>query len=570
MKDVKDKHDHHISNGVEMQDNDESIKMEELLGPEVSLQEGRIINVKVVSEDADGYLVDLGLKSEGLIPRDEFVGPHAPKISVGSDIQVMVLQLHTENGRPLVSYRRAQEKGAWERIVAAQNNGTPIEGVVSGTVKGGLTVDIGIDAFLPASQADLRFIKDLSQFIGKKLQFLVTEVNREKRNVVLSRRKLLEIDQKKRRDETLSRIREGDMIEGTVTGITDFGAFIDIGGIEGLLHIGDIAWHRIDKVDSVLKAGELVTVKVLKIDTQKNKISLGLKQALPRPWDSAPEKYPAGSVLNGRVTSITDFGVFVEVEPGVEGLLHSSELYWDGRKENLKKVFTVGQQLEVKVLSVDKNKEKMSLSLKRLELNPWEEFDREHPSGSLVTGMVTHLTPFGAFVRLPENIEGLIHVGDLSWAKKIRHPQDVLKEGQEVEVTVLGVDPQNEKISLSLKHRVEDPFKKYSTGAVVKGVVLRVVDFGVFVELEPGVEALLRTADMGSLASEESKEGLHVGQTIEAKVIKSDPRERKIDISVKRCEHEQERELLKKYVNRAERPKLGDVLEEEKHDEEKD
>jgi small subunit ribosomal protein S1 len=571
MDDVKEKHTHHISHGVDTQDNnEESMKMEELLGPEIPVEEGKVITVKVVGEEPDGFLVDLGLKTEGLVPRNEFAAAHAPKVTVGSEIPVMVVRLHTESGRPLVSYRRVQEKEAWQRIADAQQSGTPIEGTVAGTVKGGLTVDIGVDAFLPASQVELRFVKDLSQFVGRKLQFLVTEVNREKRNVVLSRRKLLEIDQAKRREEVLARIKEGDLVEGPVTGITNFGAFIDIGGIEGLLHIGDIAWHRIDKVESVLKPGERVKVKVLKIDPQKNKISLGLKQVLPKPWDSAPEKYPAGSTITGKVTSITDFGVFVEVEPGIEGLLHASELYWDGRKENLKKLFTVGQQLEVKILSVDKDKEKMSLSLKRLQENPWEEFARAHTVGSRVQGTVTHLTPFGAFVRLPEGIEGLIHVGDISWGKKIRHPQDALKEGQEVEVTVLGVDPQNEKISLSLKHKEEDPFKKFRTGAVVTGTVQRLADFGAFVELEPGIEALLRTADMGSLAADESKEPLKVGQTIEAKVVKSDPRERKIDISVKRLEHEQERELLKKYVNREERPTLGDVLEESKREENED
>lgn len=565
MEDVKDKKNNNTT-ATETPENEESMKMEELLGPEIAVEEGKIVKVKIVGEDPDGFLVDLGLKSEGVIPRSELESPHAPKISIGSEIPVMVLKLQTDNGRPLVSYQRAKEKEAWERIFTAHKNATPVEGVVSGKVKGGLIVDIGIDAFLPASQIELRFVKDIDQYKGKKLEFLVTEVSREKRNVVLSRRKLLEIEQNKKRAETLSRVKEGDVVEGVVTGTTDFGAFIDIGGIEGLLHIGDIAWHRVDKVESVLKTGDRVKVKILKIDLQKNKISLGMKQIMPKPWDSAPEKYPAGSVIKGKVTSITDFGVFVEVEPGIEGLLHASEMFWDGRKENLKKVFTPGQQIEVKILSVDKDKEKMSLSLKRIQSNPWEDFAQRYSSGTKVKGTVTHLTPFGAFVRLPEGIEGLVHVGDLSWTKKVRHPQDVLKEGQEVEVMVLGVDPQNEKISLSLKHMGEDPYRKYRSGTVVKGVVQRMVDFGAFVEIEPGVEALLRTSEMGSYSTEQGTT-LKPEQTIEAKVLKSDPREHKIDISIKRLEHDQERELVKKYVNREDRPTLGDVLQEDKGDE---
>ncbi|OGS18851.1 MAG: hypothetical protein A2219_02405 [Elusimicrobia bacterium RIFOXYA2_FULL_50_26] len=484
-------------------------------------------------------------------------------MAVGKQVQVLVQQLHSEKGHPVVSWRQARERSVWETVGVSFKNATPVEGVIRKKIKGGFTVDIGVDAFLPASQLELRMPQDMNKYIGQKLQFLVTEANRGQRNVVLSRRKILEVGQKELRGKLFATLADGQEFEGTVSGITDFGAFVDIGGVDGLLHIGDIAWHRIKKVSDVLSVGQKVKVKVLKIDREKEKISLGMKQLAARPWDSMDERYQAGSIVAGKITSVTDFGAFVELEPGLEGLLHCSEVSWTERDQSFKKHFKPGQEIEVKIIAIDKQKEKISLSLKQLQANPWEEVKLRYPSGTRLKGVVTHLTPFGAFVKLAEGMEGLIHVADMSWTKKIRHPQDVLQVGQEIEAVVMDVNPDNEKISLSLKHLSDDPYRRYRTGAVVSGVVKRIVEFGAFIELEPNVEALVRISEMSAQRVENVSDVLAIGQQVEAKVIKCDPQERKIDVSIKKLEHERERELLKKYVNKAERPTLGQLLEEE-------
>ncbi|MHB9155184.1 MAG: 30S ribosomal protein S1 [Endomicrobiales bacterium] len=569
VKETKEaKKEEHITGEGATQE--ENMKMEELLGPEVQVEEGKIIKARVIGESPEGVLVDIGLKSEGMIPKSELEGASwRSEITEGKEIPVEVVSLRTENGHPLVSFRKVREREAWERLAASFKNGETVEGTIRRKIKGGFMVDIGVDAFLPVSQLDIRFVKNPDKYLDKTLQFLITELNRGQRNVVLSRRKLLEIDQKAKKEKTMAALEEGQVIEGLVTGITGFGAFIDIGGVEGLLHIGDIAWRHINKVEDMVKTGQKVQVQVLKIDREKEKISLGMKQITPRPWNKAVEKYPVGSLVKGKITSITDFGLFVEVEPGIEGLLHVSEISWEERGESLLKSFSVGQEIEPKIIALDPEKEKLSLSLKRTQLNPWEEAKKRYPSGTKVKGTVTHLTPFGAFVKLPEGIEGLIHVSDMSWTKKVRHPQDFVKVGQEVEVVVLDVNPQDEKISLSLKHSAEDPFRKYKPGAIVTGVVKRVMEFGAFVELENGIEALVRVSEIAPRRIESPAEVLKVGQSVEAKVIKSEPRERKIDISIKRLDQDRERDLVRKYANQGEeRPTLGDMLEEDKNEDE--
>ena len=543
--------------------NEEEMTMEELLGPEQKLEQGKKIKVRVVGSNADGVLVNLGLKSEGLIPKAEFESAEKmSELKTGAEITVILDRFHPELGYTLVSYKRIREADGWDKIKLAMQDNSPVEGTISRKIKGGFIVDIGVDAFLPGSQLDTRRVKDENSFIGQKIQVLITEANPAKRNVVVSRRKLQEISQNASRSKALEVLTEGQVIEGKVTGITEFGAFVDIGGVEGLLHIGDIAWHRVRKVEDVLKMGQDLTVKILKIDKEKGKVSLGLKQLTARPWDTAEEKYKAGEVLKGKITSKTDFGIFIELEPGLEGLVHISEISWDEKGETAIKAFTKGQEVEAKVLGIDKQKEKISLSIKRLRSSPWEEAKNKYPSGSKVKGTVTQLTPFGAFVKLEEGLEGLVHVGDMSWTKNVRHPQDVVQEGQEVEAVVLSVNTTTEKISLSLKAVSEDPFKKYKSGKAVTGTVKRIVDFGAFIELEPGIEALLRASEVARDKVENISSVLKVGQVVEAKVIKSDPVEKKIDISIRRLDQEREKELLKRYSNKENIPNLGDVLEE--------
>lgn len=542
---------------------EENTKMEEIFGPSeggADLTEGKIVKAKIVAEIADAFLVGLGLKSEGLIPKSELNGE---SLTVGAEVSVLLLRMHSADGHPLVSYRQAREQEAWEIINQCNRDAKPIEGAIRKKIKGGFIVDIGIDAFLPASQLDIRMPKETVSYLGQKMQFLITEANRAQNNVVLSRRKILEVEQKDVQKTVLAGLFEGQIIEGIVSGITDFGAFVDIGGVEGLVHIGEIAWYHVKKVNDVLSPGQKVKVKVLKIAREKGKVSLGMKQLIPKPWESASRKYPAGTKVSGIISSITDFGIFVELEPGIEGLLHTSEVSWSDRQEKLKEKFSVGKELEVQVIAIDPQKEKMSLSLKRLAANPWTSLSAKYPKGTRVKGIVTHLTPFGAFVKLPEGFEGLVHVSDMSWIMKVQHPKDVVSEGQETEVVVLDINAANEKISLSIKHLNEDPFKKYNNGKVVSGAVKRITDFGAFVELEPGVEALLRSSEIGPKRPENVSDLLKIGQEVEAKIIKSDPLERKIDISVKKLDNERERELIKKYANKVNKTTLGDLLEEE-------
>ncbi|MBN1822947.1 MAG: 30S ribosomal protein S1 [Endomicrobiales bacterium] len=547
---------------------EEKMTMEELLGPEVKLERGAVMKARVISQTADGVLVDLGIKSEGLIPKADFSSESKfREMAPGTEVQVVVINTRTESGHPEVSWRQIAERESWDRLLLSFNDKTPVEGEIKKQIKGGFIVDAGVDAFLPMSQLDLHFTKNTEKYLGKKLQFLVTEYNRREKNIVLSRRKLLETEKSIKREKTLSSIHEGQIIEGTVKSITGFGAFVDIGGMDGLLHIGDLAWHKVRKVDDVLKTGQKVQVQVLKIDKEKGKISLGIKQMSERPWNKAVDKYPVGSLVKGKVTSVTKFGVFVEVEPSIEGLLHVSELTWDEDKDAVMKSFKPGAEVEAKIYALDPEKEKLSLSLKRLTPNPWEEANKKYPAGTRLKVTITKLVPFGAFAKLGEGVEGLIHVQDMSWTKKIRHPKDVVQPGQEVDAVVVEINPENEKISLSLKHVTEDPFRKYRGGKVVKGVVRRLADFGAFVELEPGVEALVRVSEIAPKRIESPKDALKIGQEIEAKVIKSDPSERKIDISIKKLDHDREKELVKKYSGAKDNPTLGEILIDDSDDE---
>ncbi|MCX5778831.1 MAG: 30S ribosomal protein S1 [Elusimicrobia bacterium] len=547
--------------------NGDEMSMADLLGPDIKLENGKILSVKIIGQNADGFLVDLGTKSDGLIPIGDCDEATKAAFKIGMQVQVMVVKMFTESGYVILSNRQIREKAAWEKVVEAYKAGLPVEGRVRQKNRGGFTVDVGgVSAFCPISQIELRFVKDGDKYLGKTLSFLVAELDQSQRNVVLSRKKILEAEDKVRKVTVLAGLVEGSVVDGQVTGITDFGAFIDIGGMEGLLHIGDIAWFHVKKVSDVLKPGQKVTVQILKVDREKGKISFSLKNLSPRPWDGAKDKYPEGLVIKGKISSIADFGVFVELEPGLEGLIHQSEVSWDEQKPNLRKTFVVGTEIEAKIIGVDPTAEKLSLSLKKMLPNPWEEAAQRYAPGARVKGTVMTLTPFGAFVKLTDGIEGLIHVSDLSWTKKIRHPQDVLKTGDEIEVVVMEVNTRNEKMVLSLKHLQEDPMRKYKVGASVTGVVKRVVEFGAFVELEPDVEALVRNAEISARRDDMPPVLLKEGQTVEAKVIKCEAKERKIEISIRKLDHEQERALIKKYVNKSSLPTLGDMLMDETAD----
>ena len=530
------------------------------------MSRGKELEVTIIEENADGFMVDLGMKSEGMIPKTEFEeGKIPPELKVGATVKVRIVNTH---GMPILSYREVAEKAKWDAVEKLFKEGKHVHGTILKTVKGGFIVDIGIDAFMHISQVETGFVKDGEKYVGKSYEFAITEFDRYAKKAVVSRRKILEDQKSAKRASALNSIAEGQIVDGRVSKIASFGAFIDLGGIDGLLHIGEMAWYKVNKVEDLLHEGQNVRVQVAKVDKTSGKISLSMKNLAPHPWDSAAERFPEGLIMKGKVTSVMDYGAFVELEPGIEGLLHASEYAWNDSDGAFKRNVKKGQELEVKIVGVDKENKKISLSVKKIQSNPWDEAHRHYVPGAKVKGIVQNLMPFGAFVKLPEGIEGLVHISDFSWTERIKHPESVLKKGDEIEVVVLEVNPQNEKISLSIKHTKQDPYKKYKTGAVVSGKVVRVAEFGAFVEIEPGIEALIKNSEASSVKEERNASILKEGEIVEAKIIKVDSKDRKIEASIKKLEFDREKELVKKYANQDEKPTLGEILIEDGHEQE--
>jgi small subunit ribosomal protein S1 len=539
----------------------EEMSMSELLAESTQkVSNGALIEARVLGKNADGVLVDIGLKMEGLIPKAEF--PDFEKglpFKEGEKIPVIVRQIEGHDHHHKISWRAARELSSWDRLVAAQQAGTPLDGRIVKKIKGGYLVDIGVDAFLPGSQLDLRPTRDVEAWVNQTVQVVITEMERSKSNVVVSRRKWLEQERHKHREVTLGTLSEGQTVKGTITSLTSFGAFLDIGGIEGLLHISDMSWKRVEKPDQVVKLGQILEAKILKFDRTTQRISLGLKQLQPHPWEGIQARYPIGTLVKGKVTSLTNFGAFVELEPGVEGLIHVSELSWKERVAKPQDVLKAGDEVSVKVLLVDPAKEKLSLSLKRVGTSPWDLAKANHPQGSKIKGKITHLAPFGAFLLLPEGVEGLIHVSDMSWTRRIQHPSEKVTVGQELEVVVLDVRPEAEKISLSLRHMERDPLLALKSGDTVTARITRVGENGVQAELADGFEAYVRPQEF-SEDLEGKPEGMAVGQEITGKIIRVDVRERKAELSIRRYDRDEERRMLKQYVGQQKPMTLGDML----------
>jgi small subunit ribosomal protein S1 len=540
----------------------DDISMNELLaGLPEKVNSGTVVQARILGKNADGVLVDIGLKMEGLIPKTEFADfEHQLPFREGETVPVLVRQIEGHDNYHRVSWRAAREMSAWDKLVAAFKSDQPVEATIVKKVKGGYVVDIGVDAFLPGSQLDLRPSHNVDAWLQKKVSVFITEMDRAKANVVVSRRKWLEKERARARETTLASLAENQLVTGTVTSLTNFGAFVDIGGVEGLLHVSDMSWHRTEKPSQVLQVGQTLQVKVLKYDPATHRISLGLKQLQPHPWETIPKRYPVGSTVKGHVTTLTNFGAFVELEPGLEGLLHVSELSWKERITKPQEVLKAGEEVTVKVILVDPAKEKISLSLKRTGVSPWELARTNYPAGSRVRGPVTHLTPFGAFVMLPEGIEGLVHISDMSWAKKAQHPSDVVAVGQEIEMVVMEVKAEAEKIILSMKHTQPDPIGVIRVGQIVTGRVVRAGEGGLTLELTSGVEAHIRPSELS-----EDAEGRvmipAIGEEVTAKVTRCDPRERRVELSIRRQERDEERHLLKRYGGQNQQPlTLGDVL----------
>src|SRR5438093_5155514 len=515
---------------------------------------GAIIKGKISGMAGDDFIVELGLKSEGILERSEFDEPE--NVKPGDEVRVLLEDVEGDTGLVKISKRKADRIINWEAIMKSKKEGDPVAGKVTKKIKGGLLVDIGVPVFLPASQVDIRRPGEISDWIGRHIDAVMLKIDEERRTIVISRRKLIEQQREELKKKTLEGITVGQIIKGTVKNIADFGAFIDLGGIDGLLHITDMSWGRINHPTEILKIEQGIEVKVLSIDKDKEKIALGLKQKDASPWENIETKYAVGSVHDAEVVNIMSYGAFCKLEEGVEGLVHISEMSWTKRINHPSEVVSQGQRVRVKVLEINKDKQEISLGMKQVEENPWERVAEKYPPGSMVKGKVRNIANYGAFVEIEEGIDGLLHVSDLSWTKKIGHPSEILKKGEEVQAVVLSVDQEKQRIALGLKQMQEDPWTtvipdNYRPGMVVKGHVTKIANFAVFVELEPGLEGLLHISEISDQKIEKPEEALKVGQELDVKILRVDSEERKIGLSLKRAQWAQEEE--KREEQRSER-----------------
>jgi small subunit ribosomal protein S1 len=520
-----------------------------------TVEEGQILKGIVVDITSDHVTVDVGYKSEGQIPMAEFLKRgKGVDVKIGDRIEVLLERKDGEEGLLILSKEKADKVNIWREVSRSCREGEVMEGEIVSKVKGGLSVDIGgILAFLPGSQIDLKPVRNLDALIGQRLRFKVIKFNRKRNNIVLSRRTLLDEERKLLREETLRNIKEGETVEGTVKNLTDYGAFIDLGGIDGLLHITDISWGRTGHPSDRLSVGDRIKVKILHFDQEKGKVSLGLKHTVPDPWDSVSEKYPIGSRIKGKAVNITDYGVFVELEEGVEGLVHISELTWSKKMKHPSKVVHIGDTVEVIVLDCDLSKRRISLGMKQTEPNPWALIEEKYPVGTRVVGKVKTVTDFGIFLGFEEGVDGLVHVSEISWTKKIKHPSELYKKGQEVEAVVLNIDRKNERFSLGIKQVTPDPWKdiarRYRRGETVTGKVTNLTDFGAFVELEEGIEGLIHVSEISREKIGKPSDVLRVGDTVSAIVVHTDPHERKIGLSMRGLKERTEKVEIEKYIS---------------------
>ena len=517
--------------------------MQELIARSMKdFREGTIIKGHILELRPREALVDIGYKSEGVISLSEF--DDLDHVDIGDEVDVLLERLENDEGMVVLSREKALHRQNWEKIVAVFHGDGLIKGKVKSVVKGGLMVNIGVEAFLPGSQIDITPPKDLNGFVGNTYDFKIVKINDDRKNVVLSRRELIEAERNAKRQQFLEGVTIGDVVTGTVKNLTDFGAFIDLTGIDGLLHITDMTWGRLNHPSEMLKTGQEVTVKVLDINKEKERVSLGLKQLQSNPWDKIEERFPIGKRVSGKITNLVPYGAFVELEEGVEGLIHVSELSWTKRIVRPADVLSVGQVVEASVLGVNKEEQKISLGLRQLESNPWDEISSKYPPGTVVKGKVRNMTAYGAFVEIEEGIDGMIHVSDMSWTRKINQPSEMLKKGDEVEATVIDIDKQNQRISLGIKQLDNDPWKdidtKYKIGDLVTGKVTKLASFGAFVQLKDDIDGLVHISQLSEDHVSKVKDVLKVGQDVEARVIKVDKAERRIGLSVKAANYSEE------------------------------
>jgi small subunit ribosomal protein S1 len=519
---------------------DAETRMDSILSDQATdLSPGKLIKGKVIGFAGDDVVVEVGLKSEGLIPREEFSA--MTELKIGDEVDVLLEALEGDDGLIELSKRKADRQIAWQRIVDTTKEEDIVEGTVMRKIKGGLLVDIGVPVFLPASQVDVRRPHNLDEFIGRKVRAEILKIDTERRNIVISRRKLVEHERSAAKQNLMSNINEGQVITGTVKNIADFGAFVDLGGIDGLLHITDMSWGRINHPSELLKIDDKVEVKVLNIDREKEKIALGLKQTESSPWEAIEGKYPVGARIKGEVVNIMSYGAFIRLEDGIEGLVHISEMSWTRRVNHPSEIVTAGEEIDVVVLEIDKNKQEISLGMKQTEVNPWELVSEKYPNGTIVTGTIRNLANYGAFVEIEPGIDGLLHISDMSWTKKVTHPNELYKKGDEVGCVVLDVDRDKQRISLGIKQLSEDPWVDaipgaYQPGMVVRGKVTKITNFGVFVELEEELEGLLHISELADHKVENPQDVVSVDEEVDVKILRVDIDDRKIGLSLKRAQ----------------------------------
>ncbi|MCP4005342.1 MAG: 30S ribosomal protein S1 [bacterium] len=531
------------------------------------VKEGQVVEGTVLSVDPEHVLVDVGCKSEGMIATWEFADAGGiARIEPGQKVEVLVERAENDDGLVVLSKEKADRLRIWDQLAEAHDDGKVVEGVINGRVKGGLSVNLdGVKAFLPGSQVDLRPVRNLDRMIGETHKFKIIKFNKRRGNIVLSRRALLETERQSLRDKTLDILQEGLVVEGIVKNITDYGAFIDLGGIDGLLHITDMSWGRIAHPSELFQVGDQVRVRVLKFDGESERVSLGLKQTQPDPWINVTDRYPVGLRIHGKVVSLADYGAFVELEPGIEGLIHISEMSWTKRVKHPSKVVAIGDEVDVLVLEVDEGNRKVSLGMKQIEPNPWSLLEERYPAGMRVKGVVRNVTNFGVFLGIEDGIDGLVHVSDISWTQKVRDPKDLYKKGDEVEAVVLKVDTEGEKFSLGIKQIERNPWEdmptKYPIGTKIKGKATSIADFGVFVEIEEGIEGLVYSSEVGQDV-ENIRDVVKEGDEVEALIVRVDAAEQKIALSMRAIHDREEREAIKRVAqqSRTQTATLGDLL----------
>jgi len=548
--------------------------MQELLAQSTfdKLKAGTIVSGVITEIRANEVVVDIGGKAEGVIPANEF--SDLGELQIGSTIEVILEKLEDKEGNPVLSYEQAQQKKNWENILSKCEEGAIVPGRVKTKVKGGLIVSIGVDSFLPASHIDIQPPKNLDQYVGQTYDFKVLKINHERKNIVLSRRELIEEQRINKRRDLLEKLQPGQIRKGVVKNITDFGAFIDLDGMDGLLHITDMSWGRIGHPSELLKQGEEIEVMIIDINREKERVSLGLKQTKNNPWDNIDHKFPVGSKIHGKVVNLVPYGAFIELEPGVEGLVHITEMSWTKRITKPSELLKVGQELDAVVLGIQKEEQKISLGLRQLEPNPWDMVRHNYPVGARVRGKVRNMTTYGAFVELEEGIDGMVHVSDMSWTRKINHPSEMLKKGDEVDAIVLDVDPSQQRISLGMKQLATDPWTDidsfFRIGDVVPGVISKITTFGAFIELKDGIDGLVHISQIQEERVDKIKDVLKPGQEVQARVIKIDREQRRIGLSIKAANYSAEQlaqetatyEQFSKSSGASDMTNLGDIFDE--------